>query len=262
MMVLDNAPSPTTRWPRARLRRFNLLVGLAHVAQALAVLALSNGFAVGVTAAFQNGPPGSAPGARETLFGAAFGPLVAVFLLLAAADHLLLAVPAVNGWYERNLDRGRNVARWMEYAVSASVMIILIALLTGITDVFALLALFGVNAAMILFGDLMERLNTDRSNVDWRPFWFGCVAGIVPWVAVTIAIVGAESGPGSVPAFVYGIYVSLFILFNCFAVNQLLQFRRVGAWRDYRFGEAVYIWLSLVAKSALAWQVFAGALAS
>ena len=262
MALPENSPPPTTGWPATRLRRFNLVVGLVHIAQAVAVVALSNGFAVGVTAAFQEGPPGSAPGPRETLFDAAFGPLVAVFLLLAAADHLLLATPVVNGWYERNLDRGRNVARWIEYSVSAAVMIVLIALLTGITDVVALLALFGVNTAMILFGDLMERMNTDRSNVDWRPFWFGCVAGVVPWIAVTIAIVGAESGPGSVPTFVYGIYVSLFLLFNCFAVNQFLQYRMVGPWQEYRFGEAIYIWLSLVAKSALAWQVFVGALAA
>jgi hypothetical protein len=262
MALPDNAPIAATRWPAARLRRFNVLVGLTHLVQAVAVLMLSNGFSVGVTAAFQEGPPGSAPSARETLFDGAFAPLIALFLLLAAVDHLLLAVPGVSGWYERNLVRGRNVARWIEYSVSASVMIVLIALLTGITDVFALLAIFGVNAAMILFGDLMERMSPDRSNVDWRPFWYGCAAGVVPWIAVTIAIVGAESGSGSVPTFVYAVYASLFVLFNCFAVNQVLQYRMVGPWRDYRFGEAVYIWLSLLAKSALAWQVFAGALAS
>jgi len=40
-----------------------------------------------------------------------------------------------------------------------------------------------------------------------------------------------------------------------------LQYRRIGRWRTYAFGETVYITLSLVAKSALAWQVFAGTLA-
>jgi hypothetical protein len=40
-----------------------------------------------------------------------------------------------------------------------------------------------------------------------------------------------------------------------------LQYRRIGPWRDYRYGERGYIVLSLTAKSALAWQVFGGALA-
>jgi hypothetical protein len=61
---------------------------------------------------------------------------------------------------------------------------------------------------------------------------------------------------------VYGIFVSLFILFNISALNQWLQYRRLGRWSDYLVGERAYITLSLVAKSLLAWQVFAGTLAS
>ena len=36
--------------------------------------------------------------------------------------------------------------------------------------------------------------------------------------------------------------------------------KKVGPWRDYLYGEFMYIVLSLVAKSLLAWQVFAGTL--
>ncbi len=50
------------------------------------------------------------------------------------------------------------------------------------------------------------------------------------------------------------------MFFNVFAVNMLLQYRRLGRWRDYLYGERVYMLLSLTAKSALAWQVFAGTL--
>ena len=50
------------------------------------------------------------------------------------------------------------------------------------------------------------------------------------------------------------------MLFNTFAINQLLQFKQVGPWRNYLFGERQYIILSLVAKSVLAWQIFANTL--
>ena len=66
----------------------------------------------------------------------------------------------------------------------------------------------------------------------------------------------------TVPNFVYGIFVSIFVLFNCFAVNQLLQYRAIGRWADYLFGERIYVWLSLTAKSLLAWQIFANVLVS
>jgi hypothetical protein len=41
---------------------------------------------------------------------------------------------------------------------------------------------------------------------------------------------------------------------------QYLQYKKVGKWSDYLRGEKTYITLSLIAKSALAWQVFVGTL--
>ena len=89
----------------------------------------------------------------------------------------------------------------------------------------------------------------------------GCIAGIPPWVAIAIYL----AGPGTdrhPPAFVYGISFSIFAFFNCFAINQWLQYRKVGKWKDYLFGERTYVTLSLVAKCSLPWQVFASAPAS
>lgn len=244
-----------------RLRAANAVVGVIHAAQAVAILVLANDFAIPVVATFLDGPPGSGTEDSATLFDVRFGWAIAAFLLLAAIDHLLMASPRVVGWYESKLAHGRNPARWAEYSISASLMIVLIAMLTGITSAYALLAVAGVNAAMILFGHLMERTNPDRDRVDWLPFWFGCVAGIVPWLVIGLAFGGAVVRNGDVPAFVVGIFVSLFVLFNTFAINQALQYRKVGPWRSYVFGEGAYIVLSLTAKTALAWQVFGGTLA-
>ena len=249
------------------LRRWNVGVGVVHLVQAVAILALSTAFAIPVVATVQTGPPGGAGSLDQTttVFDANFPLWIAVFLFLAAADHLLVAAPRIHHWYERHLADGINYARWIEYSVSASIMICLIALLTGINSVYALIAVFGVNVAMILFGLTMEQVNTRRDDVNWWPFRFGCIAGVVPWAAIVTALIVANTSapPNSdpVPGFVYGIFVSLFLLFNCFAINQWLQYRQRGRFRDYLFGEKTYLILSLVAKSALAWQIFAGTLA-
>jgi hypothetical protein len=42
---------------------------------------------------------------------------------------------------------------------------------------------------------------------------------------------------------------------------MLLQYKQVGPWKNYLFGERMYIVLSLLAKTALAWMIFAGTLA-
>jgi len=240
-----------------RLRWYNLVMGLLHAAQGVLVLLLSNDFALPVTATFMEGPPGTAGVLRE-LFTLPLGPAVATFLFLSAAAHFIIAAPGVFGWYRANLGQNRNYARWMEYALSSSLMIVLIAMITGISDVAALIALFGVNASMILFGWLMEKYE-QPGRPNWLSYWFGVLAGAIPWVAIGIYLwaPGVSVEP---PAFVYGIFVSLFVFFNSFAINMVLQYRQIGPWRNYAFGESVYILLSLTAKSALAWQVFANTL--
>ena len=244
-----------------RLRIGNLVLALLHTAQVVALLALSTDFTIPLTETFQEGPPGSRPPTPDVLWDLPLGPAVAAFLALAALDHLLVAVRPLNRWYDGWLARGVNPARWVEYSFSASLMIVLIALLVGITEPVALVPIVGANAAMILLGWQMERSNPpDRERTDWVPFLFGCLVGIVPWVAIVIAVIGAETGAGDVPGFVYGILVSLFVLFFSFAVNQWLQYARIGKWRDYLVGEWTYLVLSLVAKSLLAWQVFANVL--
>ena len=136
------------------LRRWNIGVGLAHLVQGVLVLMLSNGFSIPVQAKVQDGPPGTPLSIDKVFFDLRFSTVIALFLFLAAADHLLMATPRVVDWYEANLRRGVNYARWIEYSVSASLMVVLIAMLPGITNVYALIALFAVNATMILFGSV------------------------------------------------------------------------------------------------------------
>lgn len=241
-----------------RLRLTNAAMGLLHAIQAVAVLALSNDFATPVTATYLAGPPGSPADDPTLLFELGFAEGVALFLALSALFHWLIISPPFFDRYRAGLAAGHNHFRWVEYSLSASVMIVLIAALTGITDAGALVALFGVNAAMIFFGAVQEKYENPGGSL--TPFWLGCIAGIVPWLAIGIYLLspGSDATP---PGFVYGIYVSLFLFFNVFALNQWLQYRQVARWRNYRFGETTYIVLSLVAKSALAWQVFGGTLA-
>lgn len=241
------------------MRRANTLACLLHLVQAMAVAVLATDFALPVTASYPQGPPGTPTQDAVTLFELPTGAAVALFLALSAFAHLIVAT----AWwrtYLADLTRRQNTARWVEYSLSSSLMIVLIAQLVGIFDIAAIVALFGVNAAMILFGWLQERYEEPASG-GWLPFTFGCLAGAVPWIAIGIYLFSLGSASPEPPPFVYGIFVSLFAFFNVFALNQWLQYRAIGRWRNYLYGERIYIVLSLTAKSALAWQVFAGTLA-
>lgn len=239
------------------LRRLNLLAGLLHLVSALLVLGLANGFALPVVARYMAGQPGTNRYQLVTYGHVSMALLIGLFFALSALAHFAVAGP-LRASYELHLDSGRNPYRWLEYSLSASIMIVAVAQLTGVTDVAALVALVGLNASMIGFGWMQERY--ERPGGSLQPFWLGCAVGAVPWVAIGVYLFSPGASQHA-PDFVYGIYFSIFALFNCFAVVQFLQYRQIGRFSDYVVGERTYIVLSFIAKSLLAWQIFASTLA-
>jgi hypothetical protein len=249
------------------LFRWNAVLAVLHFVQFAAILALS----------FAKSPVVTSPvvstymhfdsatshliTAQRHVWDLPIGPAVALFFLMSAIAHFTMAFPA-RRWYEAHLARGQNPIRWVEYSFSSSVMIVVIAALAGVQELGTLIAIFGVNAAMILFGWSMEIANEGRDRPQWLHYVFGCIAGAVPWMVIfaTILISATEPNSAPIPAFVIAIFVTLFISFNVFAINQVLQYRKVGRWRDYLYGERAYMLFSLIAKSLLAWQVFFGTL--
>ena len=240
------------------LRKYNLGAGALHAVSALAIILLANDFALPVTANYMAGPPGTSKRQVVHLLDIKMAWLIGAFFLLSAIAHFTVAtVRRVR--YEANLKASRNPYRWVEYSVSSSLMIVAIAQLTGIEDPAALIALAGVNASMIGFGWIQERYETPGGSL--LPFWLGCGAGAIPWLAIGVYLIG-PGADSHAPGFVYGIYVSLFIFFNCFALVQYLQYKKIGRFADYLTGEKTYLVLSLIAKSLLAWQIFSATLAA
>lgn len=186
------------------------------------------------------------------------GVLLAAFPLISAFAHFAIAFPK-NKAYNENLRRGMNPYRWYEYAFSSSIMIFVISTFVGIWDFWSLAMIFLLNALMIMFGYLMELVNQKTEETNWSAFILGCISGGFPWVVLFAYFTNAVvSTGGAVPKFVYVILFVYFILFMSFAVNMVLQYKGVGRWKDYLYGERFYIILSFVAKTVLVWLVFSG----
>ena len=284
------------------LKKWNLRAGIVHLVQAVLMLLASQlvprirDFRLELTTAFQDYDDvqrklvtnvkdiGSVP----------IGPLVSVFLFMSAVAHLLVVSPVYFETYCDDIRRGINRARWYEYALSSGLMIVLIAMLFGCRDLASLLLILAVNACMNLFGLLQEVLNQYTTSINWLPFWFGCFAGLWPWIVALMYFLGGgnydkipvrcrvlrhrrfdgvnapshaiartpsprpRSRRRSAQDFVYGVFVSYALFFNTFPVNMVLQYKKVGRWADYRYGELWYVFLSLGSKSLLAWVVFGG----
>ena len=240
-----------------KLRIFNGVMGVLHCLQGFIMLILSNDFTLPLTYSHPefNATTQTISPISVSFFDIRIGPLVALFLFISAIAHFLLATVLYN-WYVKNLKKHINPARWYEYSFSASLMIFIIAMLVTIYDIGTLIALFTLTVVMNLMGLMMEIHNQTTKKTNWTSYTIGCISGFVPWVVIFIPLITAES----VPDFVIAIFITIAIFFNLFAINMFLQYKKIGKWKDYLYGERGYIILSLVAKSALAWQVFAGTL--
>ena len=245
------------------LRRFNLIMGFLHLIQGVFMWVVSNDTTYPIFTNFlsYNTETFSLYPNPQRIYDLRFGPAVAVFLLISAVAHFYLSTWGYTRYVE-NLKKGMNPVRFYEYALSSSLMIVLIGMLSGLWDLGGIILIFGINATMNLFGIMMEYHNQYTEKTNWTSFIYGSIAGIIPWIVIFVYFIGAvNSGDDKPPAFVYAIIPTLFVFFNIFAINMVLQYKKVGRWKDYLFGERVYIILSLAAKTVLAWLIFAGTLA-
>jgi Heliorhodopsin len=172
-------------------------------------------------------------------------------------------------------------------------------MLCNINNAAILIPIIAINACMNLFGASMEMHNstlkstavpitktttlTSNNQVietkteeastyttNWSHFIYGCFAGAIPWVVMGVYFftsLGRLSDIDSLPdevkdilKLVRFIFPMLFIFFNLFAINMFLQYKKIGPWKTYLFGEKSYIILSLLAKSFLAWFIWGGTL--
>jgi hypothetical protein len=250
----------------SRLKKFNFKMGILHFIQGVLMLVLSLTwdkiieFTPTIWSYFLKFNPATLAleSDPQPLFNFPFGILVASFLFLSALAHFIISVPKkTNNIYNRDLAKNINQFRWYEYAVSSSIMIVLISVLFGVYDIGALIVIFLLNASMNLFGLLMEKMNENKEKVNWLPFIFGSIAGIGAWIVIALYGFG-NADPSQVPWFVYAIVATYFVFFNLFPINMVLQYKKVGKWKNYLYGEKVYIILSLFAKTALAWLVLFG----
>jgi len=250
------------------LHVWNLTLAGIHALFGIIVLALSVTALFPVTTTFITTDAlattvGEAPAlvsATRNLFDVNLAYIIAAFFFMSSFAHFFIGT-VYRKKYDEDLQKGINKVRWYEYGISASTMMLAIAMLSGVSDLSTLVMIFGATLVMNLCGLIMEIHNQTTAKTSWISYVVGTIAGLGPWAVVGIYLWGANQyGSGDIPTFVYYIYLSLFVFFSSFAVNMILQYKKTGKWNDYLYGEKAYMVLSLVAKTALAWQVFAGVL--
>jgi len=245
-----------------QLQSLNRKAGALHLVQAMIMLVVLNSATKipVVTRFFDQTADGIRP-VTETLFEFPVAFIAPIFLLLSAAFHFYISSPMYIRRYEQNIKNGINPMRWWEYSLSSSLMLVVLMMLGGLIELPVVVFIFTLNFIMNMMGLMMERYNQFTDKTEWFPFNIGVLAGIVPWIMGGLYFWMSTNNIGdAIPGYARFGFLLTFIFFNTFAINMFLQYKKIGKWKKYVYGEKGYIVLSLTAKTALGWTIVLGTL--
>lgn len=147
---------------------------------------------------------------------------------------------------------GINPTRWIDYAFSSALMVLVIGMLFGVVDLFILLGTSLMQCALMLFTMLMEKNEELATYTNFAPSVFFYIFGV--WAPI---ITTFYTNKGQQPGFVAGIVWGIFVIFALFGV--VFWVFKVQKWiENNRYYEFSYMGLSLCAKTALTWTFYGG----
>lgn len=252
--------TPRTTMGR-KLQKYNRIAGSIHLIQAVILFFLVNwSLKLPIlTRFFDKTVSGDVTAVTQTLVNIPVAVVGPVFLFISAMFHFIISSPFYIRRYEQNIKRGINPMRWFEYSISSSIMLVVLLMLGGLLELPSVIFVFTLNFIMNMMGLVMEKYNQLTEKTSWLPFNIGILAGIIPWIVGGLYFwVSTSNIADSIPGYAKVGFLLTFLFFNTFAINMFLQYKQVGKWKNYEYGERVYIVLSLVAKTALAWILVLG----
>lgn len=193
--------------------------------------------------------------------------LLLLFAALTAFFHLIIALrkSAYGGYIKKE----NNPLRWLEYGITSTIMIAVIAFSVGLRDFAMFATLCVLNILMNVTGQVAESLDHTAKESEGTAavktssnlvVLLGWSLWLVIWGMLTAQFAAVVSeGADRVPAFVWVAFSGMVTLFSGFGVVHLYKHLNPGA--SYAKVEGAYIVLSFVAKTLLIWLLLGGAFA-
>ena len=196
-----------------------------------------------------------APAVRE-LFSLNLVYVVAALLLVPIVVHALVATVRRER-YGASIQKGKNTWRWTGVAIKSSLMLIILALLAGMTDVASLLLLTAVATSVFVCGLAVEAYDVYKPASSRVAAVLGVAAAAVALLGVGLYLLAsAVFGSASVPGYLWLLFGLTAAWFASMIANTHLVNSKVGKWANYIYGEVWHLALSFVATTVFVWVVF------
>ena len=241
------------------LRAWHVLIGSLFTVQAALLLAFANDFRVSLDLEYlsMNLATDQLETAARTVTELPLVWLAVALLLVGAAINFALA----SVWFERyklTLSLNRNRFRWLNYSLSRGLLLVIIAVLFGVSNIALISLLFMTALSLGAFNVFVDshynRLSKRLRRFSYAVTWLMI---LMPWVVfILYAVANWLYDPSAVPTSVYVVTASALVYFLSYDFSFTKQRAGQGRWANYLYGEKVHLGLSFVFRSAIVWQIF------
>ena len=251
-----------------RLRKLNIWLTVAFFLQAIAVVVIGGSKSAPISSQYlaldqlssqSTGHQVLAVATRH-LFDMHFTVAAAIFLVVFGFTTLAMATFCRNR-YEEQLQRNSNSPRWLAFAFAGAFIVAALGLEGGISDLGGILAIFALTLVGIGLLPAVEKMRKEGVSVVVSKSVLVAALGLIaiPWLIFILDILSALMWNGHIPGNVYFMFLVTFLLFGCWLLAMRFHARQRGKWSDVIYSEKMYMLLSFLIGSILAWQMFAGA---
>jgi hypothetical protein len=194
--------------------------------------------------------------------------LIVAFFAITSIAHFFYASD-IDGFYSCSIaSESSNGFRWIEYAITSTLMILVVAILSGIRDVATLAIMAAANVVIMLSGRqielaLKQNLRSQGYNPNANKWMFSFVSAwllfSVIWFLILFSfgkrISEATNAGASIPYWIWLVQIPTFLFFASFGIINLVQ---ICSKKKYEFFELTYIIFSLISKLFLGIWVAVG----
>lgn len=237
---------------------WNKWLAIIYAIQGIALIVVSGAKSLPVYSTFLTKstlPDNGMVHATQRLFDANIVALVVSMLFVAAIAHALLA-GLYRARYEAEIAEGTTRLHWLIFGASSVFLMVIISLLTGISDFAALVML----ATLIIGQSIFGYLAAGQKTAIRQSYLMAAGVSLIAWLVVLFTAVSAAIYGTHVATFMYGVYTTAVVGFAAQAATTYAVLKKKGKWVDAYYAERGYALVALITVSAVAWQVFAGAL--
>jgi hypothetical protein len=255
--TVSTGKSKTAALTLATLRKLNLIKAFVFTALAVAAGMLMNDSSYAVNIGYQTKDELISLTAGKTAFVSAtqsFADVqvrwLVVIILGLAALFSLLAATRLRRKYEAAVTDGVSSWRWLTLGITSALIVEVVALVSGVSDMLTLKVLAGLMLVTCALGWVNEKRLKQAGRPIWSDYVVSLFTGVLPWVLILgYAVSTWVWGLVRYPWFVYALYASTLVGFTLIALNE---YKRNSGWKNNLVIERNYLLTGLATKAAFA----------